>query len=96
MRKVKFQYEHVVREINAERWQICSNTCPEVPGCNFWQFDSQSKKCKLIDDYFDIGSSATHLLGQSKSRMNSFFYQKSTVFSHMQCEDFVNMILDLD
>ena len=85
MRKVKFQYEHVVREINAERWQICSNTCPEVPGCNFWQFDSQSKKCKLIDDYFDIGSSATHLLGQSKSRIVVFQNTLSVLLTFYMC-----------
>ena len=98
MRNVKFLSPSIVKDINAATWQICSDTCHEFPGCNFWQYDSQdkSKKCLLISDYFDIDSSSTHLLGQSKSRMNSFFYQKSTIFSHMQCEDFVNMILDLD
>ena len=96
MRNVKFLSPSIVKDINAATWQICSDTCHEFPGCNFWQYDSQgkSKKCLLISDYFDIDSSSTHLLGQSKSR--TVFFQKSILFLHFLWADFENAILDLD
>ena len=94
MRNVKFLSPSIVKDINAATWQICSDTCHEFPGCNFWQYDSQSKKCLLISDYFDIDSSSTHLLGQFKSR--KVFFQKSILFLHFLWADFENTILDLD
>ena len=67
MRKVEFQFENTVKTITAASWQICSHSCSDFLGCSFWQYDTQSKTCKLIDDYFDIKTTSTNtLLGQSK------------------------------
>ena len=85
MRKVKFLSPSIVNDINAATWQICSTECSKDARCNFWQYDSQGKKCLLISDYFDIDQSSTHLLGQSKSCMNSFF--KNPFFSHLDSLD---------
>ena len=67
MRKVEFEYEHTIKTITKPSWQICSDSCSAYLGCSFWQYDTQSKTCKLIDDYFDITTTSTNtLLGQSK------------------------------